>query len=214
MSFKPDLIYFSAVRNIKLLLRPEVYHLKPFNNWCIFHGKPSNIFAKHLTLTHLLHHCLQRRCPCALSTSGSDWQKYSNISKKVRNRYFGGLLKPFPVLLLFLLKKRLEAGCLCIWSPGYVRWTTQRQLVRLAWDFVEDNLKRLRRYSSISRSSVWDSGSHLDNCLASNHLQDLSTPLGAIGQGQVDNLSVSGELVQRNSAQVHYSGLKTNLMQG
>lgn len=45
--------------------------------------------------------------------------------------------------------------------------------------------------------TIMDS-SHLNNCFASNHLQDLPTPLGAIGQGQVDNLSISWELDQRD----------------
>lgn len=41
--------------------------------------------------------------------------------------------------------------------------------------------------------------SHLDNRLTSNHLQNLPAPPGAIWQGQVDNLSIPGELIQNNS---------------
>lgn len=39
-------------------------------------------------------------------------------------------------------------------------------------------------------------GSYLDHRLAPNNLEDLATSLCAIGQGQVDNLSISGELNQ------------------
>lgn len=40
--------------------------------------------------------------------------------------------------------------------------------------------------------------SHLDNCLASNYFQDLPTPLCTIRKCQVNNLSISGKLDQRN----------------
>ena len=36
--------------------------------------------------------------------------------------------------------------------------------------------------------------SHLDDGLASNDLQDLPAPLGAVRQSQVNDLSISGEL--------------------
>lgn len=36
--------------------------------------------------------------------------------------------------------------------------------------------------------------SYLDNCLAPDNLKDLAASLSAIGQGQMDNLSISGEL--------------------
>lgn len=38
------------------------------------------------------------------------------------------------------------------------------------------------------------SGSYLDNRLTPNNLKDLAAPLCAIGQGQMDNLSIPGEL--------------------
>lgn len=46
--------------------------------------------------------------------------------------------------------------------------------------------------------SILMSASYLHHCLAPNHFQDLPTSLCAIGQGQMHNLSISGELNQRH----------------
>lgn len=70
--------------------------------------------------------------------------------------------------------------------------------------FVAQELKKTE--SEIVLSFYWSiilvlqrssSVSHLNNCLAADNLQDLATPLGAIWEGQMNNLSVPGELTHR-----------------
>lgn len=53
----------------------------------------------------------------------------------------------------------------------------------------------MKKVHDASRSALLSS--HLDNGLASDHLQDLAAPLGAVRQGQVNNLSIFGELVSK-----------------